>query len=58
MIIPGLVLVVDHSSSETPGRVNTGSGDRNGGKMNHENSKSNGERCQNLQFNFTFLVNY
>lgn len=57
MIIPSLVLVVNYSSSKTPGRVDTGAGDRNGGKMNHENSKSNRERCQNLQFYFTFLVN-
>lgn len=49
MVIPGFLLVVDHGGSETPGRVNAGAGDRDGGQVNHEHGKSNGKWSQNLQ---------
>lgn len=48
LIIPSLALVVDNCSSKAPSRVNSGSGDRNRRQMNHENCKSDWQRCQNL----------
>jgi len=48
MVIPGLVLVVDNSGSQTPSRVDASSSDGDGGQVNHEHSKSNWKRSQNL----------
>nr|GMC84177.1 hypothetical protein KK1_038316 [Ipomoea batatas]GME21509.1 hypothetical protein KK1_038316 [Ipomoea batatas] len=44
MVTPSFVLVVDNSSSKAPGWVDSGAGDRNSGKVNHEHRKSNWER--------------
>ena len=49
MVIPGLMLVVDNSSSKTPCRVNASASDWDGGQVNHEHSKSNGKWSQNLR---------
>lgn len=48
MIIPGLVLIENDSSSETSSRVDTSSSDWNCGQVNHEYSESNWEWCQYL----------
>lgn len=48
LVIPCLLLVVYHGGSQTPRRVNSGSGHRNCGQVNHEHSKPNWKRCQNL----------
>lgn len=39
--------VVDDCSSETPGRINAGAGNGNGGQMNQKHCKPNGKRSQN-----------
>ena len=49
LVIPGLLIVVDNSSPQTPGRVDTGASDRNSGQVNHEHGKPNWKRCQNLK---------
>lgn len=43
-----MLLVVDDGSSEAPSRVDTGSGDWDGGQVNQEHRESDGERSQNL----------
>lgn len=48
MVIPGLVVVIDDSSSEASSRVDTGAGDGNCCQVNHEHRKSDGQWCQNL----------
>jgi hypothetical protein len=48
MVIPGLALVKDNSSSEAPSRVDASTSNWDCGEVNHEHSKSNGERCQYL----------
>jgi len=48
MVIPGLIFVVDNSSSKTPSRVDACASDWDGGQVNHEHSKSNGKWSQNL----------
>lgn len=48
MVIPDLVVVVDNSSAEAPGWVDTSSGDGDGGQVNHENSEPNRKRSQYL----------
>jgi len=50
LVIPGFSLAVDNGGSETPSGVDAGAGDRNRGQVNHEDRKSNRERCQNLKF--------
>lgn len=47
MVIPSVLPVVDDGSSETPGRINAGSGDGNGGQMDQKHCKPNGKRSQN-----------
>lgn len=49
MVIPCMVSVEDDGDSKTPGRIYAGSCDGDGGQMNQEHRKSNGERSQNLQ---------
>ena len=46
-----MLFVVDDGGTETPGRVDAGSGDGDGCQMNQEHCKPNWERSQNLQFN-------
>lgn len=48
LVIPGFLFVIDDSSAETPSWVDTGASDRDGGEVNHEHSKPDGEWCQNL----------
>jgi hypothetical protein len=48
MVIPGLALVKDNSSPEAPSRVDASTSNWDCGEVNHEHSKSNGERCQYL----------
>ncbi|KAF9680278.1 hypothetical protein SADUNF_Sadunf06G0104600 [Salix dunnii] len=48
MVIPRLVFVVHHCSSKAPCWVDTRSGDRDCGQVNHEDSKSDGKWCQHL----------
>lgn len=48
LVIPCLLLVVDDCSPETSGGVDTSASDWNGGKVNHEDSKSNWKWCQDL----------
>ena len=59
MVIPGLVVVIDDSSSEASSWVDTGSGDRNCRQVDHEHRKSDGKRCQNLyQFTKQIIIIY
>jgi len=51
MVIPGLIFVVDNSSSKTPSRVDASASYWDGGQVNHEHSKSNGKWSQNLSQN-------
>nr|ACN26214.1 unknown [Zea mays] len=44
VVIPGLVVVVDDSSAQAPGRVDAGAGDGDRGQMDHEHRKPDGER--------------
>ena len=48
MVIPGLILVVDDRRTETASRVDASSGDGDGGQVDQEHCKSNGQWCQNL----------
>ena len=48
MVIPGLVVVVDDSSAQAPGRVDAGAGDRDGGQVDHEHREPNWERSKHL----------
>jgi len=47
VVIPWLALVKDYGGSETPSRVDTGSGDRNSGQMYHKHRKPNRKWRQN-----------
>lgn len=56
VVIPWLALVEDYGSSETPCRVNSGSGDGNGGQMYHEHGESDWKWRQHLSFHqFKFI---
>jgi hypothetical protein len=48
MIIPGLVFVIDHSSTKAPSRVDASTSDWYCGKVNHEYCKSNWKGSQYL----------
>lgn len=48
LIVPGLFIVIDNCSSETPSRIDTCSGDGNCGQVNHEHCESDGKGSQNL----------
>lgn len=43
MVIPNFAIVVDNSCTQAPGWVDPGTGDGNGGQVNHENGKPNGQ---------------
>lgn len=49
MVAPYVLFVVNDGSSKTPGWVDAGSSDGDGGQMNQKYRKPNGERSQNLQ---------
>ncbi|KAG9158527.1 hypothetical protein Leryth_016173 [Lithospermum erythrorhizon] len=49
VVVPGVILVVDDGSSKTTGWVDAGSSNRDGGQVNQEHCKSDGERSQKLQ---------
>jgi hypothetical protein len=49
MVIPGLLVVVDYSSSQAPGWVDAGAGDGDGGQVNHEHREADWQRSQNLK---------
>lgn len=49
MVIPNFAIVVDNSCTQAPGWVDPGTGDGNGGQVNHENGKPNGQWGQHLQ---------
>lgn len=49
MLVPNFAIVVDNSSTEAPCWVNPGTSDGNGGQVNHENGKPNGQWGQHLQ---------
>lgn len=48
MVIPGLVIVVDHGGAEASGRVDAGASDGDGGQMNHEHREPNWKWGQHL----------
>ena len=48
MVIPGLVLVVDHGGAEAPGRVDAGAGDGDRGQVDHEHGEPDGKRSKHL----------
>lgn len=48
MVIPGLVVVVDHSSAKAPGRVDAGAGDRDRGQVDHEHREPDWKRSKHL----------
>lgn len=48
MVIPGLVIIVDDSSSKTPCRVDASSSDGNRREVDHEHSEPNWQRGQDL----------
>lgn len=48
MLVPNFAIVVDNSSTEAPCWVNPGTSDGNGGQVNHENGKPNGQWGQHL----------
>ena len=48
MVIPGLVLVVDHAGAEAPGRVDAGAGDGDRGQVDHEHGEPDGKRSKHL----------
>jgi hypothetical protein len=48
VVIPGLVVVVDDSSAQAPGRVDAGAGDRDGGQVDHEHREPDWERSKHL----------
>jgi hypothetical protein len=50
MVMPGCLMVVNHSSTQATCRVDASTGDRYSGKVYHEHSKPNWKRCQNLHF--------
>ena len=50
MVFPGRVIVVDNSCTKTPSGVDASASDWDRGQVNNEHRKSNGEWCQNLQF--------
>eukprot|EP00252_Welwitschia_mirabilis_P017408 TRINITY_DN3858_c0_g1_i1.p2 TRINITY_DN3858_c0_g1~~TRINITY_DN3858_c0_g1_i1.p2 ORF type:complete len:218 (-),score=-17.16 TRINITY_DN3858_c0_g1_i1:266-919(-) len=47
LVIPGLLVAVDHRSAETPRRVDTSAGYRNRRQVNHKNRKPYWKRSQN-----------
>lgn len=49
MVVPCVISVVNNGSSKTPGRVDAGSSDGDGGQMNQKYCKPNGERSQKLK---------
>jgi len=48
LVIPGLVLVVDHGGAEAPGRVDAGAGDGDRGQVDHEHGEPDGKRSKHL----------
>lgn len=46
LVIPGLVVVVDDGSSQAPGRVDAGTGDRDSGQVDHEHREPDWQRSQ------------
>lgn len=52
MVIPGLVAVINDSSSKASSGVDTGAGNRNCCQVDHEHSESDGKWCQNLYIKF------
>jgi len=57
VVIPGMFVVVDDSSAETPCWVDAGAGDGNGGHMSHKHSETNGQWCQYLHNFQKFSLN-
>ena len=49
MVIPGVLLIVDDRRSETPRRVNTGSGNGDRGQVHQEHREPNWQRRQYLR---------
>ena len=48
VVIPGLVVVVDHGGAEAPGRVDAGAGDGDRGQVDHEHGEPDGKRSKHL----------
>jgi hypothetical protein len=48
VVIPGLVVVVDHGGAQAPGRVDAGAGDGDGGQVDHEHREPDWKRSQHL----------
>ena len=46
MVIPSSLLVVDDGRTQTPRRIDAGSGDGDGGQMNQEHREADGQRRQ------------
>lgn len=49
LVVPNFFIVVDDGGAEAPGGVDAGAGDGDGGKVDHEDSKPNGQGSQNLK---------
>lgn len=49
LVVPDFVVVEDDGGAKATGWVDTGSGDRNSGQVNHENGEANGQRSQDLR---------
>ena len=44
MVIPSSLIVVDDGRTQTPRRIDAGSGDRDGGQMNQEHREADGQQ--------------
>jgi hypothetical protein len=48
VVIPGLVVVVDHGGAKAPGWVDAGAGDGDRGQVDHEHGEPDGKRSEHL----------
>lgn len=48
MVIPGLVVVVDHGGAQAPGGVDAGAGDGDRGQVDHEHGEPDWKRSKHL----------
>lgn len=56
MIFPNFMIVDDDGSTEASSRVNASAGDGNGGEVNHEDSKANGEWSQDRNMGISSIA--
>ena len=55
LVIPGLLVVVDNSSTETPSRVDTSASDGDGSQVNHEHGEPNRKGSQDLRSTTVYM---